>query len=147
MPAYDYTCEKCGVTQTLSVAYEHREALRYCACGGVLQYQFPLSAARGIRLFEPYYDEGLGIDVTGHKMKQEYMKVLGVIEAGDKVGGARNEDKKLQVGKQPPKGITLKTIDQQRRLEDKVSQEGINIGVRNSNGTVTHWNTNDLPSR
>lgn len=147
MPAYDFACEKCGLTVTMTVRYEDRLAGAFCDCGGTLEYQFPLSAARGIRLFDPYYDEGLGIDVTGLRMKREYMKVLGVIEAGDRVGGARNEDKKYAVGKQPPKGITLKTIDDHRRLEDKVGQEGMNIGIRKSDGTMTHWNTNDLPSR
>jgi hypothetical protein len=60
-----------------------------------------------VKTFEPYFDEGLGSDVYSESDRRQLMRMRGVIEAGDKVGGARNFEPKAPhlVDKLPPRGV------------------------------------------
>tara|TARA_Y100000310_G_scaffold96338_1_gene94106 strand:- start:331 stop:756 length:426 start_codon:yes stop_codon:yes gene_type:complete len=93
MPSYDFSCGDCGCVREMNVSYEERDDQRYCPCGSELKRLFPTGAVRGIQVFEAYYDEALDADITGPDQKKEVMRIRNVIEAGDKVGGARNFDK------------------------------------------------------
>jgi len=57
-------------------------------------------------ILEPYFDEGLGCDIYSASHRRRVMRQLDVIEAGDRVGGAINFDRRApeHVGKLPMKG-------------------------------------------
>ena len=110
MPRYDYVCisPECLEEHTLERSYKDRTNVSFCPkCGAKAEYQFPVGAALGVQVLEPYYDEGLGCDINSHPHRRKVMKAQGVIEAGDPVKGARNFDKhaKHHVKPQAPKGI------------------------------------------
>ena len=109
MPRYDYKCGTCGSGSTEFVRYEDRKKDRKCecGCGNKATYQFPMGAALGVQILEPYYDEALGCDIHGPRHKRQVMKSQGVQEAGDPVGGARNFDKHAphHVKPLPPQGV------------------------------------------
>ena len=104
MPTYDYKCIVCdNVTTIRDVLYEHRMTQRLCSeCSGTQTYVFPLEA--GIVVHESHFDEGLGCDIGGDRERKQVMKALGLEEAGDAVGGARNEEGKGE-GIYAPQGI------------------------------------------
>ena len=107
MPTYDFTCKLCkGVEEKTILLKNLNNQTHYCSCGGVMQREFPIEAALGYQPFIPYYDEGLGSDVYGRRHRQQIMKQLDVIEAGDRVGGARNFDEHAphHVKPLPPRG-------------------------------------------
>ena len=110
MPRYDYACVSpdCEAVYTIERSYEDRAEPTCCgSCGGDAVYQFPVGAALGVQVLEPYYDEALGCDINGYQHKRQVMQAQGVIEAGDTVGGARNFDKhaKHHIKPQAPRGI------------------------------------------
>ena len=107
MPRYDYKCCSCGSVSTEFVRYEDRAKDKACKCGSPSKYEFPVGAALGVRVMEPYYDEGLGCDIHGPRHKAQIMRSQGVQEAGDTVHGARNFDKDAphHVKPLPPQGI------------------------------------------
>jgi len=119
MPRYTWKCEACHTEDDHIVTYEQRDDWRACSkCGCPTIRQFPFEAVRGIRTFEPHYDEGLGCDVNDASEKRAIMADMGVHEAGDKKGGARNFDEKapFKVGKQPLRGA--KYIPRSARVHD-----------------------------
>lgn len=107
MPRYDYTCKACLETTVRHVSFEQRESAQSCECGSEAAYQFPLGAIKGFMPFEEYYDEALDCDIKGRSHRQSVMRALNVVEAGDKVGGARNFDKNApdHIKPRPPRGI------------------------------------------
>jgi hypothetical protein len=104
---YDYKCVECDRVTVHESKFEAREDDRACECGAKAEYQFPLGAILGFRPFESYYDEALDCDIHGVMHKKRVMRQAGVIEAGDKVGGARNFDSKAPnpMKPLPPRGV------------------------------------------
>ena len=136
MPNYDYNCPKCFAHEERRV--EHREVTQTCHCGATMKRQFPVEAAKNFQPFEAYYDEALDVDVTGREDKRHKMAALGVVEAGDKVGGARDFDANAphHIKPLPPRGAKLK---------EKKAPENWDVGVQKDGKTVDVINTGDLP--
>ena len=90
MPLYTFRCPLClsSVDEVRSV--EERRRPLPCSCGGS-RLRIPESFHADI--FQPYYDEALDENLYSKSDKKRAMRELGVVEAGDRVGGARNEDK------------------------------------------------------
>ena len=107
MARYDYKCNGCGVVETHEVKFDDRKTERACECGESASYQFPIDAIKGFQPFEEYYDEALDCDIKGREHRKSVMRQAGVIEAGDKVGGARNFDNKAPnpMKPLPPRGV------------------------------------------
>lgn len=141
MPRYDYACisPECREEHTLERSYQDRTNVSCCPkCGAKAEYQFPVGAALGVQVMEPYYDEALGCDINGHQHKKKIMRAQGVIEAGDSVRGARNFDKhaKHHIKPQPPRGI---------EYAPRIKRDA-NMGVQaeTKTGEWTSPNTKDL---
>lgn len=119
MPNYTFTCT-CGYQHDMMVSYEKRDDRYHCpACGSLLQRQFPFEAARNFISFDPYYHEGLGVDIRGRREHQEICRYFGITPAGDKVGGARNEEKSPLANRIEPQAPTGRTLaDAQREQEE-----------------------------
>lgn len=145
MPLYDYSCNKCEKKQELWSSFEVRNHTRECACGGQLEYQFPMSAIKGYMPFESYYDESLDMDIHGLRHKKQIMKALGVVEAGDKVKGARNWDEKAPNSVKPIQKLSGRTLDDYRREEEKRAEDKNNfvVGTDDSNDV---GKADDLPN-
>lgn len=118
MPAYDFTCTRCRKTDELICRSEERDTPRSCSCGGALRREFPITALRSYREFTPYYDECLGADITSAREKKRVMQALGVTEAGDTVGGARNFDKHApeHIKPRPVQGVPFISPEERDRL-------------------------------
>jgi putative FmdB family regulatory protein len=104
MPTYTYYC-LCGAEWELSRPIAERNQPTWCdRCGDRGKKLIDLPT---VRTFEPYYDEGLHSDVYSAEDRRRIMKLRGVEEIGDPVGGARNFDAKAPglVDKQPPRGV------------------------------------------
>jgi|TARA_R100001530_G_scaffold88287_4_gene61504 hypothetical protein len=100
-----------------------------------MEREFPLV---NIDVFTPYYDEALDCDITGREDKKHKMKILGVEEAGDKVGGARNFDAHAphHVKPLPPRG---------KQLEARGPAQEWDIATMDESGKVDRvMNTGDL---
>jgi len=93
-------CGGCGNKD--AYRYKMRNGVEYCnACANLGALAQPDAYFRG-----PYLDTNLvdvndpkgrdGTFITSKRHKVEVMKKLGVREVGDRVGGARKEDKALQ---------------------------------------------------
>jgi len=94
MPLYNYKCSMCSTTEVFMVRIADRDSLQECPyCDQkVMVRQF--EGTRNIKVFKPYHNTALGVDVET-KSEQDYIyRDMGVIEAGDKVRGARNFDEK-----------------------------------------------------
>jgi len=145
MPFYDYCCDTCDVQIEERRLYEERNTIKKCfSCEGNLIYKFPISAAQGYVPFEPYYDESLNVDIHGIRHKQEVMKAMGVIEAGDKVHGARNYDDTCAENVKPIEKLSGRTLDDYRREEDVRQKERDNFVISDDNGNITK--ASDLPN-
>jgi len=144
MPFYDYCCDTCNLQIEERRSYQERDTAKKCAsCNGNLIYKFPVSAAQGYVPFEPYYDESLDIDIHGIRHKQQVMKALGVIEAGDKVHGARNFEEDNPESIKPIPKLSGKTLDDHRREADRREKERSNFVVGDEKGNYTK--AKDLP--
>ena len=146
---YDYECESCGHITDDFRAYENRHTPIPCACGGSMEYLFPVGAT-----FQPcleYHDPALGIDIRGRRERQQAMRHFGVIEAGDPVNGKRNietSEYAHRLGPEPLQGIRLSDIQRRQELGRK-AKENFRIGVveRDSKRTITEMKSvMDLPS-
>ena len=136
MPNYDYNCPKCYVEEERSV--RDRMVSQFCRCGAKMNRQFPVEAAKNFQPFEAYYDEALDVDITGREDKRHKMAAMGVMEAGDKVGGARDFDENAphHIKPLPPRGAKLK---------EKKAPENWAVGVEKDGKTVDVVNTSELP--
>ena len=103
MPIYSFECKSCGTEDDVYRKVDDRANLVECLCGAKMSR---LLERFTIDTFEPYYDEGLGSDVYSARDKKAIMNNLGLVEAGDQVGGSRIFDEKSPnlIKKQPPKG-------------------------------------------
>lgn len=120
MPKYDYKCSECGdVSEEIGRIKddEYKKSKDCDSCGGkkTKEWQWPLESRVGVICWTGGYDPALGCDVSGPRERSQIMKSLGLIEAGDPVGGARNLDEKKAVGLMKPQGI--KHSDNQRAYE------------------------------
>lgn len=108
-----------------------------------MQYQFPLSQ----NWWGPieYHDEGLGVDIHGRRERQEAMKAMGVVEAGDPKGGARNVSDELQIGIEKPTGYTLSDYQREQDLARRARDRKV-ISVVDEDGTRRSARYEDLPT-
>ncbi len=108
MPRHDWMCKACGHTEKDMV---HRLAQwpprAECERGQLMEADFSNCLTKA-DVWEPFYCEAFDCDVNTRAEWQAILKDKGLIEAGDKVGGARNEETSSfaeTMGKQAPKGI------------------------------------------
>ena len=103
MPVYSFECLDCGKKNDVYRKVDDRGNPVECPCGKRMNRVPERFTAD---TFEPYYDEGLGSDVYSARDKKAIMNQLGVVEAGDQVGGSRIFDDKNPnlIKKQPPIG-------------------------------------------
>ena len=151
MPLYDYTCTSCNRTQEHVVAYEDKPDIIECeGCGGEASYSFPLGGIFGFQPFESYYDESLDMDIHGRRHKEQTMKALNVIEAGDKVHGGRNYDSSAPETIKPISKLSGRSLDDIRRESEKREEDTRNfvVGTENKDGkSVDNYKrAADLPS-
>lgn len=93
MPKYDYRCSECDRVTEEHRNVDDRQLNGICPhCKSDTEFVFPLGGF-ALWTFEPYYDEALDMDIRSRGEKKEVLRALGLQEAGDKVGGARNFDK------------------------------------------------------
>ena len=123
MPIYSFQCPACGETLDDSRSVDDRRRSVPCKCGGIHQR---IPEMFHVDTFEPYYDEGLGADVGSRMERRVLMKQLGVIEAGDRVGGARNweESAPHTAKKVPPRGVRASAKPPQDPVVETVDEQG-----------------------
>ena len=102
MPKYDFQCDHCGTTSVdVTVTIAGRNDVRLCGdCKYPMKRLFPFEAVKGMKLFTPYYDEMLGMNLHTAEQKSGELRKRGLIEAGDKEHGARGFDEKLPTASQ-----------------------------------------------
>tara|TARA_R110000751_G_scaffold76357_8_gene153943 strand:+ start:799 stop:1275 length:477 start_codon:yes stop_codon:yes gene_type:complete len=116
---YDYKCNTCGYSFEEHRRVDDRLDVAKCGnCDGVAEFTFPLTGFHLWADIPDYHDEGLGVDITGgRKEKKAILKSMGLVEAGDKQGGARNYDPKANniTANVPVQG---RSFDDARREKD-----------------------------
>lgn len=132
MPSYDFICFECDNKFSDFVPYEQRGMQLCDNCGGPAEMLFPVEAVQGIVVSEGGYCEQLDCDVTSERDMIEKAKRLGYVQAGDHVGGARNDEKK-QHGLYKARG---KNFDDKLRERDKKKalQQGWKAFAQTSDG-------------
>ena len=134
MPKFDYQCPDCQRTEEHWVDFEVRRTPRPCPCGSFMEWQFPLNFE--IAGFEPFYHEGLGMDINGPRELKQILKANGMVEAGDKVDGARNEEKSVhaqKLDKQPLQGISLSDLQRKRERQKEIG-DNMRVGAVTPDG-------------
>lgn len=151
MPLFDFECSVCGHAEERSIAIADFDKPQECSkCGqSPMKRQFPVQAALGFIPFKPYYNEALDVDIHGFRERTQIYNALGLVEAGDPVGGARNiETAKCAVvmGPQPESGKTL--ADYQRAQDARrEALESAVIGARDvKTGRTVKHRVVDMPS-
>jgi putative FmdB family regulatory protein len=134
MPNYSYLCEDCGVTTDHMVSYTIREDPQQCkGCNSHnTVYQFPLTS--NIWGVLDYHDESLGVDIHGRNHRKQVMKAMGVQEAGDTQGGARNFESNNATGIMPLQGVEHGAM-QRKQEEARIAQENKVITTFNKDGS------------
>lgn len=137
MPLYTFACDLCGAKLDELRSMERRNDPRGCLCGAEMTRRVePFRAAT----FEPYYDEGLGCDISSSKEKRAVMRALGVIESGDRVGGARNFDEKA------PHHVSKFTLQGKKFRRERDDGGPIIETVAQDGKTVSRERFGDLPN-
>jgi putative FmdB family regulatory protein len=122
MPNYSYYCKFCDIEHDRIVLYEDREASYECpSCGEDTEYVFPLT--RSVWGAMEYHDESLGVDIHGRRHRQQVMRAMGVQEAGDSVGGARNFETAHATGILPPVGSEYSDMQRKEEKARKAQQD------------------------
>ena len=93
MPNYNFACHACERVWDSIVPFEEKWLI--CTCGAKVERKFPIEALNGMQIMESYFDEGLGVDIHGKRHRAEVMRGMGLVEAGDPIGGARSFDSSL----------------------------------------------------
>ena len=75
MPLYDYDCKTCKDTQELFADIQDRDGQTCTACGSGLDRQWT-PPSKGLLVFNPYWDNGLGRRVESKKHRKEICKEL-----------------------------------------------------------------------
>jgi len=142
---YDFKCPICLEIKEDFALFEDRK--RSCRCGHVMERVFPLSV--GLLHFEPYFDEGLGVDITSQRQKAQVMKLMDVMEAGDRVGGSRNTENEDNIQITADRAPIGRTIDDHLRGEDKRradKEENFMVQSESEYGSVSNpVSVTDLP--
>lgn len=74
MPLYDYTCPKCGIREQFSLI-AHRNDQRCEECGSSLTLiPHPPPKKNPYKPFNPYFDEQLGVMITGRDHRRRVMR-------------------------------------------------------------------------
>ena len=138
MPTYTFECSICNSREDLLRSVEDRNTSWLCQACKVQMHRVPERFKA--ETFTPHFDEGLGSDVYSKADKHRVMKHLGVIESGDRVGGAINLDKHAPhtVGRGPLQGIRHESHPE---LDEKVVEV-----VDEKGKTVDKTKVGDLPS-
>lgn len=106
MPLFDFVCPRCDITQEILFFGSETHHADCDRCGKPMEKQMPL-----IHTPEwggPQFDHAAQRQFGSRSEQQSYWKQNGFREAGDKVGGARNEDN-LKLGKTIVSDPKLKT--------------------------------------
>ena len=142
---YDFECSSCGATSEAFAQFEEREM--ECYCGSAMQRIFPVT--QSLHHFEPYFDEGLGVDIHSNRQRKDVMRLLGVIESGDKVRGGRNFDEKAITIDRIPQLRGMTVGDLQRENERRKEQgDNFMVQIENEDGTASNpMRAKDLPSK
>jgi len=108
MPLYTFECQSCLSSLDEERSVENRRISIPCECGSE---KVRIVEQCTTHFFEPYYDEGLGVDVHSRMDRKVQMKELGLVETGDPVHGGRHYDSKApnQVKKLPLRGVRRQT--------------------------------------
>lgn len=125
MPRYDYKCQACGREETHFSSYEEREHPRWCGCGELAHYRFPVEAALGFKPFEAMYCEPLDCDVHGRREWEQILKSEGLQEKA-LPAGQRNEEKSkyaVRVMPQAPVGRSYADLQRERARIAKLKPE------------------------
>lgn len=146
MPTYVFQCPKCHQRHDIILPISRRHVSPACTCGAKMDRC--LKAERiVIHSVETYYDEGLGCDIHGERERRQVMAAQGVIEAGDRVGGARNFDKTgTHAGRLAPQGVRFGDV---QRTEERARTEEGNweIATEGKDGRVENvFKTDELES-
>lgn len=144
MPNYSYYCKDCDIEYERMVRYEVREIPYECPqCHGKAEYVFPLT--RNIWGPIDYHDESLGVDIHGRRHRKEVMKAMGVQEAGDPKGGARNFEESHATGILPPQGISHSDI-QRKQEQAQIARENRTVTAIHKDGSERVYRHGDLKS-
>lgn len=138
MPTYTFECSKCKLREDLLRSIEDRNISWKCPACHEQMNRVPERFRADT--FTPHFDEGLGSDVYSKADKRSVMKRLGLIESGDRVGGAINLDKHAPhtAGRGPLQGIRHESHPE---LDEKVVEV-----VDEKGKTVDKTKVGDLPS-
>lgn len=146
MPKYDYKCGACGhVTEEHRTVTENHRAPGQCSeCKEATEFVFP-TGGFSLWTFQPGYDEGVDMDIHSRGEKKQILKAMGLQEAGDKVGGARNFDKSGEYvrAQQPLTGRTYDTV--MREKEEARKAADWTIGVETKGGGTIVKKASQLP--
>tara|TARA_R110000824_G_scaffold64028_6_gene167677 strand:+ start:927 stop:1388 length:462 start_codon:yes stop_codon:yes gene_type:complete len=152
MPLYEYQCKECDESKEVFVSFEFRKEPQRCDCipqGGIANYVFPTGAINGFMPFESYYDESLNMDIHGIRHKQQTLRALNLVEAGDRKGGALNWDENAPDIVQPTSRLSGRSLDDKRREDDKRSEDADNfaVGTVGEDGEIDDYKrASDLPN-
>ena len=139
MPRYTFECLDCGHEEPniVIVRSEDRDKeLILCdLCEAPMKRQFPTQAGEGIEVFVPYYDEALGINIYSKSQKLAELRKRGLIEAGDKEGGARMYDESLPNASRMMERPIRPGCDE-APVEADAEREDFDIAVQSADGSV-----------
>jgi hypothetical protein len=110
-----------------------------------------MSGIFGFQPFESYYDESLNMDIHGRRHKEQTMKALNVIEAGDKIHGSRNYDETASGVIKPSSQLSGRSLDDLRREDEKREEDkhGFLVATENKEGKIVDSPVKamDLPNK
>jgi len=98
--------------------------------------------------FESYYDEALDCDIHGRREKKQILTAMGLQEAGDSVGGARNVETHpdaVVMDRQKARGRTFSDI-QRERARHEATETFTDVSVEKSDGTSEKVDVKNLPT-
>lgn len=142
---YDFSCGGCNALIESFAQFEEKQL--ECLCGAPMHRLFPISQA--LHHFDPYFDEGLGVDIHSKRQRADVMRVLGVVESGDKVKGSRNfEEKATTIDRIPElRGLTVGDLQRENERR-KEAGDNFMVQTENSDGSLSApKRAADLPSK
>ncbi len=145
MPTYTYHCSSCDTDTDAIVSYDDRETPRLCReCKGTSEYTFTPTTHiwGGIN----YHDESLGVDIHGRRHRQQVMQAMGVREAGDAKGGARDFNENHATGIMPANGTEFSEV-QRKQERAREAQENRTVATINKDGSERVYRHGDLTDK
>jgi len=140
MPTYTFQCQICYSAKDVVREVPRRNDPVVCECTEIMQRMPEMFRAN---VFVPYYDEALGEDLYSFADKRRSMAEIGVREAGDRVGGARNFDKIApeHVSKSRPRGIRRKDMNHDPIVE--IRDENNQVSETKRMSELPNYNPSD----